>query len=229
MRADLDGFTSRVDQCMDDAQMLEELAEEFHAIMGVAARFADQHSEAVIQLPWAGDNFTAAAVFPTRADYDQARKTRLIELSTSFEIETEEALVSFRNWAHSVSGGDPTGASKGNVYVAGIEIDGRRYLVGVGEGFGRSSQGFTDVVPKGDEMVLYTPDWEKLEQKYRDLFKPATNQSDQQSTLFRIAKVDDLCRVNEKEATATPTIEVRFRDSGKRQIPVKPHFSKTLG
>lgn len=93
MRADLDGFTARVDECFENDQELQDLAVQFYGIMDAAAQFASQHSETLAQLPWAGDNFTAAAVFADREDYDQAAQRRLVELSLDFDKEMAEAAV----------------------------------------------------------------------------------------------------------------------------------------
>ena len=164
-----------VEECFDNDQNLQVLAADFYAIMDAAARFTVLHKETLAQLPWAGDNYTAAAVFPEKLDYDSAMPRRPVELSLDFEKEMREAAADsgFGGWAHGVAGGDVHGNSAGNVYLAGIEIRDRRFLVGVGEGFGRSTQAFGDINPKAAEIVVYTPDWKRLDADYKKLFEPA--------------------------------------------------------
>jgi len=226
MRADLDGFTSRVEQCFDNAEKLKELASEFYCIMDAAAQFTEQHSESLAQLPWAGDNFTAAAVFDTKANYDEAIPKRLVELSLDFQKEMAEAadVSGFGGWAYGVAGGIVHGNSGGNVYLAGVEVGERRFLVGAGEGFGRSAQAFGDINPKAEEVVIYDPDCKQLQELYKNVFKPAVNVHGQQSSLYHVANADALVRVRARQgAVGTATI-VSMPDRKSRMVAPRPHF-----
>lgn len=225
MRADLDGFSARVDECFDQGEKLKELGEQFIQIMEAAARFVELHKETLAQLPWAGDNFTAAAVFTSKTDYDSAAPERLAELSLDFEKEMKAEAVAcdFGGWAHGVAGGIVHGNSHGNVYMAGVEVGGRRFLVGAGEGFGRSTQAFGDINPKPSEIVLYKPDWERLDHAYKDLFQPATTRRREKSSLYRIARADALRAARSRRGSAAVTTTISFpRES--REVTSRPYF-----
>ncbi|CAN5651916.1 hypothetical protein BH09PLA1_BH09PLA1_25410 [soil metagenome] len=227
MKTDLDGFTARVQECLDRNEKLQELAEQFYCIMDTAADFTEAQKEELAQLPWAGDNFTAAVVFPTRDAYDAAIPKRLVELALDFEKEMAQVALDCGTggWAYGIAGGEVHGSAAGNVFLAGVEIDGRRFLVGVGEGFGRSTDAFGHIDPKAQQMVVYTPDWERMYKPYKDRFEPAvTARTKGQSTLFHSAKADPLNRVRANEASATTFTTIDFPREEPRRIPTKQHY-----
>jgi hypothetical protein len=226
MRADLDGFTARVQDCLDKDEELQELAREFYCIMDAAAEFAKRHKETLAQLPWAGDNFTAAAVFAQKRDYDDAVPTRLIELSMDYEKDMADAAIEcgFGGWAHGVAGGDVHGNAAGNVFLAGIEAGGRRFLVGAGEGFGRSAQAYGDTNPKAGVIALYKPDRERLDESYKRVFKPARKPDGSESTLYYSALVESLVPVRARMASETSVTTISFPGEAPRAIPNKPYF-----
>lgn len=227
MRADLDGFTKRVEECLNDDAKLRDLASEFYAIMNEAVQFTHLHGENLVQLPWAGDNFTAAAVFSTIAGYEKAAPRRLIELSLDFEKEMNETATSsgFGGWAHGVAGGEVHGNSRGNVFIGSVEVRGRRFLVGAGEGFGRSAQAFGDINPKAGELVLYEPDWKRLDDSYRKVFSErAVTGSGKQSSLFRSARVDALRRVRREAMARDVSTPVSFSPTRTQQVTTKPYY-----
>jgi len=226
MRCDLDGFTSRVEECFDDDQQLQELAGQFYAIMDEAKQFVSRHSEILAQLPWAGDNFTAAAVFSSKEHYEQAAQLRLVETSLDFDKEMADAAVDggFDGWAHGVAGGEIHGNASGNVYLGSVVVGGRRFLVGAGEGFGRSSQAFTDINPQVQDLVLYEPDWQRLDETYRSEFEPALNIRGEQSTLYRVAKAQNLLRKRARKEAVATTTTVTFAQGRRQEVATKPHY-----
>lgn len=209
MRCDLDGFTARVQKCLDDDEDLEALAREFGTIMDEAAAFVERNQAVMIQLPWAGDNFTAAAVFTSKANYDEMLPSRLVELSLDFEKEMAQSArdAGFGGWAQAVAGGEVHGNSNGNVYVASVSLGSRRFLVGVGEGFGRSAQAFVDIAPDTQTIVAYEPDWARTTADYRGEFKRLRTGAGEVSSLFRGARVVDLLPHRAmRSMLATPTV-----------------------
>jgi hypothetical protein len=226
MRTDLDGFTARVEECFDNDVQLQQLAGQFYYIMDAAAEFTDRHKENLAQLPWAGDNFTAAAVFPDKEAYDLAIPRRLVELSLDFEKEMCEAAVDcgFGGWAHGVAGGVVHGNAGGNVYLAGVEVTTRRFLVGAGEGFGRSSEAFGHINPKAEEIVVYQPDWERLDEPYKKAFEPAVTVRGEQSTLYRKAKAEALVKARTRQASISVTTPITYQGGQTRAVPTKPYF-----
>jgi hypothetical protein len=227
MRCDLDGFTSRVEECFDDDQRLQELAGQFYGIMDEATLFVGRHSETLAQLPWAGDNFTAAALSTTRDEYARACERRLVELPLDFDKDMMAAATKsgFGGWAHSVAGGDVHGNASGNVFLGSVVLGDRRFLVGVGEGFGRSAQAFSDIAPKAKEIVVYEPDWAKLDDSYKTAFEPAITVRGEQSSLYRVAKSDALVRILAKRAViGSPTI-VTVAPGRTQAVATRPHFA----
>lgn len=209
MRCDLDGFTSRVEECFDNDAKLQDLARQFYVIMDEAAQFVARHPEVLAQLPWAGDNFTAAALLASKDDYDQAIPRRLVELPLDFEKDMVGTAKNggFGGWAHAVAGGDVHGNSNGNVYLGSVIVGDRRFLVGVGEGFGRTAQALTDISPEPAVVVVYEPDRARLDDSYQEAFEPAVNARDEQSLPYCVAKVEALTRVRAKrDSIPTPTI-----------------------
>ncbi len=226
MRTDLDGFTKRVEECFDNDIELQQLALQFNCIMLAGARFATQQAQSIVQLPWAGDNFTAVAVFGTKAEYDLAAPFRLVDLSIDFEKEMDEAAseCGFGGWAHGVAGGELHGNCAGNVYLAGIEIRNRRFLVAVGEGIGRSAEAFGNVDPHAGEMALYTADYERLDPLYRRQFTAATTVRGETSTLYKTAKIEDLKDARDKKETVGESATITVSERQTRQIEPKPYF-----
>lgn len=227
MRADLDGFTARVDGCFDDDLRLQELARDFYAIMEAAAEFVGRHRESLVQLPWAGDNFTAAALFASKAEYDAAIARRLVELSLDFEKDMGgiTAIAQLRGWAHGVAGGASHGNASGNVFIGAVIVDGRRFLVGAGEGIGRSAQTFGDINPQASEIVLYEPDWDRLDAPYRKAFEKAVTVRGEQSTLYRAAAMSGLLRVRAREASASATTIVTLATNRPQPVVSRPYFA----
>jgi hypothetical protein len=227
MRCDLDGFTSRVKDCIDDDAKLQELAQQFYDIMDEAAQFVTRHGEVMAQLPWAGDNFTAAVLRESKDDYDQAIPRRLVELPLDFEKDMTDAAKrgGFGGWAHAVAGGDVHGNSNGNVYLGSVILGDRRFLVGVGEGFGRSTQGLTDISPKPGVLVVYEPDWARLDDSYKDAFEPAVTTRGERSSLFRVANANGLLRIFARsEAVGEPTI-VTTAPGRAQAVSPRPYFA----
>lgn len=225
MRADLDGFTACVKDCFDHPDKLQELAVQFSKIMDAAAAFTKRHSASLAQLPWSGDNFTAAAVFPSKDKYEESAPKKLVELALDFEREMEEAAVisGFGGWAYGIAGGTVHGNANGNIYIAGVEVRSRRFLVGAGEGMWRSSCAFTDVDPKRGHLAVFVDDYDLLDNNYREKFLRTTNQQGQESSLFRIATAVDLIRSRAAQETGAARTIVTFPAGQSRTITTKPY------
>ncbi|MCE9619068.1 MAG: hypothetical protein K8R92_04070 [Planctomycetes bacterium] len=226
MRADLDGFTARVEECFDDDARLTKLASDFLLLMEATASFTMAHKETLAQLPWAGDNFTVGAIYGSKDEYDRSAPRRLTELVLDFEKElaTQAKAVGFGGWAYGVAGGEVHGNAGGNMYIATAEAGGRRFLLGAGEGFGRSAQAFGDVNPKAGMIVIYEPDWARLDEGYKKTFDKATTAHGTQSSLFRQARTAAL--QSERVRLATVGVPTIISIPGRSSVPVstKPYF-----
>jgi hypothetical protein len=226
MRADLDGFTAEVEGCLDDDGRLQDLAQKFYFLMATAAAFTQQNGIALVQLPWAGDNYTAAAAYQTKEEYELAIPKKLIEVALDFDKYMADAAVEcgFGGWAYGIAGGEVAKNFAGNVYLAGVEVGGRRFLVGVGEGFGRSTKAFGDINPDAQQVVVYEPDCQRLNESYKRCFESAVTRRGQTSTLYRSAQVDPLRLVQAREAAATSYTTIEFPNSQPQNVPARPHF-----
>ncbi len=225
-RADLDGFTSRVKNCFGNDDELCDLASHFYELMQTATDFVTAHQEVLVQLPWAGDNCTFAAVFDTQTDYEAARECRVVEFVLDFEKEISEFVseIGYGGWAYGVAGGTPHRNAKGNIYIAGIEVDDRRYLLAAGEGVGRSTQAFADVNPKSSEVALYHDDCDTLRSDYKAKFKSATTSQDRISTLFKTATVKDLQAVQLEGLVAPASVRVQAGPEEEREVTTRHWF-----
>lgn len=209
MRCDLDGFSARVEECFDNDLKLQELAAQFYALMDGAVQFVNRHPDTMAQLPWAGDNFTAAVLFENREAYKDAATHRLVELPLAFEKDLGPVATAsgFGGWAQIAAGGDVHGNSNGNVYLGMVDIRGRRFLVGAGEGFGRSSQALSDLQLRPQDVAVFEPDWDRLDDAYKQAFRAAINSRGEQSTLYRVATARALVQIYaRKEALGRPTL-----------------------
>lgn len=228
MRTDLDGFTARVQACMDDDQKLAELAATFYRLMDAAAEFVLASNEELAQLPWAGDNFTAAAVFSQKSEYESAIPKQLVELTLDFEKEMEAVAkdCGFGGWAHSIASGEVHGNASGNIFIAGIEVENRRFLVAAGEGVGRSTQGFGDINPDAGEVVVYKADWDKLVDEYKNELGPAKTKRKQESSLYRLGDTRDLLIARTNEAAKEVVTVVTNPRRGEQPIRSRPYFKR---
>jgi hypothetical protein len=152
------------------------------------------HSESLVQLPWAGDNFTAAVTFSDRDSYHAAIERRYVEFSLDFANElkcvTENA--GLQGWAQTSAGGEVHGNAHGNIYVGSVSFENRRFLIGAGIGLGRTSQAFSDMKPKSGQLVIFGDDYSFLLKPYQHQFTERTKPDGTASTLFRLAEMENL-------------------------------------
>lgn len=200
MRSDLDGFTKAVEKHRDSPNELARLAGEFRELMRVAREFADRHTESLVQLPWAGDNFTAVAAYNTKESFDRAIIDRLINLSLDFDdaMHDEAVLAGFEGWGHGIAGGHVANASNGNVYIGAIEIPGRRFLLAAGVGVGRSTQAFADMNPATQEFAVFNEDITKLLKPYKSALNEDAKGDGKKSTLYKKGQKNNLLQAREE-------------------------------
>jgi hypothetical protein len=131
--------------------------------------------------------------------------------------------VGFGGWAHAVAGGDVHGNSNGNVYLGSVLLEDRRFLVGVGEGFGRSAKAFTDINPNANVVVAYEPDYARLDEPYKEAFKPAINVRGELSSLYRIAKLEALTKIRVKRDTVATPLFVTVAPDRAHSVSGRPY------
>lgn len=209
MRADLDGFTKKVEECHDDDNALMQLAQDFRDLMDKAADFAKKHEEMLIQLPWAGDNFTAVAVYGSKKSYESAAQDKLVNLSLDFDdaLHNDATKAGFTGWAQGVAGGDVHGNANGNVFLGSVSIPGRRFLLGAGVGVGRSLQAFIDMDPAQQQFAVWKEDCDNLLKPYKPHLTDDSKADNTSSSLYRKGWQKDLQVAREETAKAlAPTL-----------------------
>lgn len=228
MRTDLDGFTSRVAVCYDDPVRLAQLAQDVRHIMQQAANFAEQHEENLVQLPWAGDKFTAAVVYQTKDDYLESCSEGIIEFSIDFNesLDKEASHAGFGGWAHGVAGGPEVHANaQGNIFIGSVSFGNRRFLIGAGLGMGRSNQAFIDIAIKPDEMGLFDSDYKTLSDGYSKCFEACENAQGQTSSLFKKACFKDLKKQKYAHLTRGVATKVTVPSVGIVSSKPRPYFN----
>lgn len=225
MRADLDGFTAQVEVCFDQTDRLNEMALWFADLMDSAASFVNLHAESMVQLPWAGDNFTVAVVYENKDQYNKARAERLVNHALDFDDETREMLGDKR-WAYGVCGGEVHGNAVGNVFIGSVEFDGIRFLLGAGVGFARSLQAFADIKPAGGMIEIMGDDYQLLADLYKPGFGPAKKTDESVSSLFKEGSVSALGDARDDEATSDRSIKVQTAPTVTTPLLIKPYAKR---
>ena len=200
MRADLDGFTQTVADCHDQPEQLAELALQFSQIMDHAENFSHQHNLSMVQLPWAGDNYTTAVTFHNIEDYNKARKENLIEFSLDFEeyMETVTNVSDFKGWAQGIAGGDSDSRHAGTVFISSVKTPNRSFIIGAGIGMGRSVQAFTDMNPNVDEFAVFNEDRNHLLKPYKEVIQDDNKVNNEKSTLFKKGLKDEFIKARKE-------------------------------
>lgn len=225
MRADLDGFTAQVETCFDQPDRLNEMALWFADVMDSAASFVEVHVESMVQLPWAGDNFTVAVIFEGKDEYDEARPDRLVNHILDFDDETREGTGENR-WAYGVCGGDVHGNAVGNVFIGSVEFENTRFLIGAGAGFARSLQAFADIKPAGGKIEILEQDYQILTDQYKQRFGPVKKVDGSISSLFKEGVVLPLNETRDAIATTDRSIDVQVAPAVTAPLLVKPYAER---
>lgn len=203
---DLDGFTSRVAAAATGSlEQQAQLAREFLEIMRKSVAFAAKHPSGFVQFPFAGDNAIFALVAENREDFIALKRLLPIEVATQWEEEMgdDARRAGFGGWGQAASGGGvPHGNSRGNLHVAGIVLEGRRFLVGVGPGMRYARQAFVHVEPSPVELAISKVDVSGLLPRLQNRFQECRTQQGETSSYYKKGKLADLereVRVNRVE------------------------------
>jgi hypothetical protein len=207
---DLDGFTHRVKEAAEGTiEDKRRLAQDFRDIMTKTAAFATSRRETLIQFPFAGDNAIFAVVTESTSEYALMKKINPIEVAVAWEKEMGDKAraAGFGGWGQVVAGGSvPNGNSRGNLHVSGIELAGRRFLVGIGPGMRYSREGFSHVDPSPKHVAIFQKDLPDLHEFLREVFEPCRSNKSDVSSVYKMARLADLdnalTKVSEKRTTA---------------------------
>lgn len=192
---DLDGFTKRVEKASGSIEDQKKLAFDFFKIMQESAKFAEEHPEWFIQFPFAGDNAIFAVTAEGIGDYRALKRLEVVSIALEWErkMGVPARVAGYGGWGQSCSGGGtPHGNSKGNLHVAGILMEGRRFLVGIGPGMRYARQAFTHVDPTPKEMAMHKEDVSELQQLLAKDFNDCPSKLGETSSYYKMAKLTDL-------------------------------------
>jgi hypothetical protein len=203
MRADLDGFTLRVDKAFAEGteNAIKRLVFEFLQIMDVPDAFETYLGRPLIRLPWAGDCYCAIFLPKDYEDYSAMRNYLPATLSLYYldpegkvNAAREKALACVADrcaWSIGVAGGEQ---SDGRLLVANIETRHRRFLVVAGWGARRSLDAQNASGLRRNEAAIHDEDYPKLDPNYREAF----NRWEDGPTIYRKATAGGLKRAQEK-------------------------------
>jgi hypothetical protein len=178
-RADLDGFTRRVDAAFsqNDPQAIQRLVLEFLQIMKIPEAFEDYVGRPMIRLPWAGDCYNAIFLPKDHESYEATQSyipavvsTRWLDPDGQVNATRDEALsaAAKRNqWSVGIAGGEE---SKGRLLVANINTWHRSFLVVAGWGARRSIDAQNADGLKANEAAVHTDDHQALNSSYKAAF-----------------------------------------------------------
>ena len=218
---DLDGFTKRVAKAASGPlEEQRQLAYDFYLIMQESAKFASDHPEWFIQFPFAGDNAIFAVTAEGLEDYKALKRTKVVSIALEWEEKMggRARYAGYGGWGQSCSGGGtPHGNSKGNLHVAGILLEGRRYLVGIGPGMRFTRQAFAHVDPSPKQMAMNKSDVAELHPLLGGDFEDCPSQLADTSSYYKMAELADLnesiqkiniAQITRVNATAPSTIQL---------------------
>ncbi len=172
MRADLDGFTSRVKQAFDNGN-IDKLVQDFSRVIEYGDNFINKASRPIIRIPWAGD--CANMVIMPKNDTETIRDAKYYYPQTGahdwLSCYDGKLTPPYPNaaWLVSICAGN---ASTGNcqILIAPIETEGRKFLFAAGWGVGRSLDAQNQDGLKADETVISKEDYDDLEIAYQNHF-----------------------------------------------------------
>jgi hypothetical protein len=224
VRADMDGFTARVNAAFaKGVQAVMELANEFHAIMVHARSFS--FGANAIHLPWAGDCFNLLLAVDDRGEYQANRKRKILEVIPEFAKHMHEAFPDVK-WAFSCAGGDIENAQMCNTLVSRLDMGATSLLLATGLPVERSLQGLVNEdSPKADNGVLWKGDVGQLDRDLQEILKPSPGGKN-----HRHFSVADIVSARKRSFFIPPQPVYDVPKSEKKPallVPlVRPHYSE---
>ena len=203
IRADLDGFTRRVDAAFDETNRnpltrdtaLKQLVYEFLQIMKLPDAYESHIHGTVIRLPWAGDCYNAI-ILPAEGETFEKARTYLPGIASLLWFDPNGDVNKKRDqqlqnvacnskWSIGIAGGEE---SKGRLLVANITTAHRRFLVAAGWGARRSLDAQNADNLRPNEAAIHEEDHPPLDEPFKEAFK----KWDVGPTIYRNASAADL-------------------------------------
>lgn len=179
MRADLDGFTKKVQAAFDSGseQEILSLLTDFACVLKYGDQFITRTRRPVIRLPWAGDCANIFLLPKTTEDIDDAQlyypaKGQADWLS-GYKGEIKPPFEDAK-WLVSMCCGDESCGNR-NVLIAQVKTSERSFMFATGWSVGRSQDAHEiDGLRAGDALTSKV-DYDALESEYQEYFYPASS------------------------------------------------------
>jgi hypothetical protein len=175
LRADLDGFSVRVEKAFADRNQelaLTTLAAEFNILVHRAeSAFQTYHGSEKFLLPWAGDCLNGI-VFPSFGEnFGDAQSKLPATFGSHWHGEFQGQGTD--KWTLGIAGGDADDCSpvvNGRVLITSVSTDSRDFQIAVGWGCGMSLRAQEAKGARADDTVIPVEDYRQLDPIYQDLF-----------------------------------------------------------
>lgn len=204
IRADLDGFTLRVEEAFrrNSQDAIKLLVIEFLQIMKIPDAFESYIERPLIRLPWAGDCYNAILLPKDYEDYEAMREyvpavasLRWFDSDGVINATRDKSLAAIaakNKWSIGIAGGEE---SNGRLLIANIETWHRRFLIVAGWGAQRSLDAQNAKGLRANESAIHDEDYGPLEDCYRDAYNGWENGP----TTYRKATAAALKRAEEEK------------------------------
>jgi hypothetical protein len=213
LRADLDGFTKKVESAFAKGRpAVEALVRQFIELMEYPREFAKQLNRDVIELPWAGD---CATVFirPRVPETVEAMRAVLpiqggriwhgIAKEESLSIVWQDGLKDTL-WVVGFACGDADEGGNGGAIIAEFTASNRPFRVVVGWCSRRAKDAQEADGTGGDDVVIPAVDWDNIEQPLRSLFSELVSAPSYKKTTYAKIK-QSTGGISQILAVSTPT------------------------
>jgi hypothetical protein len=171
-RADMDGFTRRVAEAFEKGKAeIDAMAQEFLGIMRHAKSFCTH--KGCVHLPWAGDCFNLLLAFDEKAEYQAARKRRILEIGREFVAHMKSKFPKI-DWAFAHAGGDLENAQICNTLVSRITVGRSSLLIATGLPVEHTLKGQINESPRAGHGVLWKEDATSLDDDLREVLLPCS-------------------------------------------------------
>ncbi|MBK8477263.1 MAG: hypothetical protein IPL39_13480 [Opitutaceae bacterium] len=197
VRADLDGFSKRVDSAFtadDGGVSITRLVVEFRAVVESAERilrsFKDNNHW---QLPWAGDCLNAIILPKSGERFADSQSTLPANFGAHWHDSFRKSGIS-AGWTIGVAGGD-TGLSQadcGHVLVASIPTSERDFPIAVGWGVEMALRAQETKGSRAEDTVIPAEDYRQLADILKELFSAAPDKRFYRAGGLTPSKVRDL-------------------------------------
>ena len=213
LRADLDGFTKKVEAAFANGKpAVEALVRQFIDLMEYPREFAKQLGRDVIELPWAGDCATVL-IRPRVPETVEAMRAVLpiqggriwheIAKADNLSREWREGLKD-TYWVVGFACGDTSEGGDGNAIIAEFTASNRPFRVIVGWCARRAKDAQEADGTGGDDVVIPLVDWRNVEQPLKSLFVELTLAPSYKKTTYTKIK-QSAGGISQSLAASTPT------------------------